>query len=159
MPLQNMDCWFQLEVNTFTVGAVSPLNSGWYLALPDLNAYKIMKEKAIWRLMRDWDPIFGWKETMPPSLSVRGGKPVGKWEFNGADMDQGLLTHIFIINQGKGMLVDTVLKTAKLYEKGLIKSPEVTLTFQKALSCCRGHSPLKYFAHFTGKDFTALSLK
>jgi hypothetical protein len=31
MPLQNMDCFFDLSMNAFTVGTVSPLNSGWYL--------------------------------------------------------------------------------------------------------------------------------
>jgi len=37
-----MDCLFELDLNTFTAGAVSPLNSGWYLAIPDLDAYVLM---------------------------------------------------------------------------------------------------------------------
>ena len=73
MPLQNMDCFFKLFTNSFTVGAVSPLNSGWYIAVPDKKAYNYMKEKSIWRLGRDWDKINGWKEKIPDTLMYRGG--------------------------------------------------------------------------------------
>lgn len=80
MPLQNLDCFFQLESNVFTVGAVSPLNSGWYLAIPEKSAYDYMKEKSIWRLGMDWDKERGWNESMPEGLMYRGGKePCKKW--------------------------------------------------------------------------------
>ena len=46
MPLKNMDCFFNLDVNTFTIGAVSPLNSGWYVAIPDNEAFLYMREKV-----------------------------------------------------------------------------------------------------------------
>jgi hypothetical protein len=46
MPLRSMDCFFDLDVNTFTVGAVSPLNSGWYVAVPNIDAFKYMREKV-----------------------------------------------------------------------------------------------------------------
>ena len=78
MPLQNMDCFFQLEFNSFTVGAVSPLNSGWYLAIPQKSAYDYMKERSIWRLGRDWDKETGWNERMPEGLMYRGGKEACK---------------------------------------------------------------------------------
>lgn len=80
MPLQNMDCFFQLDANSFTVGAVSPLNSGWFLAIPSTEAYNYMKGKSIWRLGRDWDTLTGWGEKMPDGLMYRGGKmPCLKW--------------------------------------------------------------------------------
>jgi hypothetical protein len=80
MPLQNMDCFFQLDANSFTVGAVSPLNSGWYLAIPNQIAYSEMKEKSIWRLGRDWDKELGWSEKMPEDIMYRGGEtPCLRW--------------------------------------------------------------------------------
>ena len=78
MPLQNMDCFFQLEFNSFTVGAVSPLNSGWYLAIPNITAYNYMKERSVWRLGRDWNKETGWREIMPGGLMYRGGKETCK---------------------------------------------------------------------------------
>ena len=147
-----MDCFFQLNVNSFTIGAVSPLNSGWYLAIPSKTAYEDMRAKAIWRLGRDWDEINGWGEKMPQELTVRGGKPVGKWQFNGCDMDQGLFTHYFVINHGKAMLVDTQLRKARRYELGLAHAPQVELPLSEALQCCKGRLPTAHFAHFTGRS-------
>lgn len=46
MPTSNMDCYFELNRNTFTVGAVSPLNSGWYMAIPDASAYDYLISKV-----------------------------------------------------------------------------------------------------------------
>lgn len=152
MPLKNMDCFFKLNVNTFTVGAVSPLNSGWYLAIPDATAFEYMRKKAIWRLQRDWDTRNGWGEPMPDELTFRGGATkVKKWEFNGADMDQGLLTHFFVIRFGRGMLIDTTLKSAKKYDDGLVAAKSAAIAMKTALSCCGGGSPLQFFAHFTGR--------
>ena len=80
MPLRSLDCFFNLDANAFTVGAVSPLNSGWYLAIPDQSAYDYMLEKSIWRLGRDWDKINGWREIMPKGFMYRGGKvPCEQW--------------------------------------------------------------------------------
>lgn len=71
MPTENMDCYFELDLNTFTIGAVSPLNSGWYLAVPNLADYEYLKQKAIWRLGRDWDEDNGWAEKMPVGFFYR----------------------------------------------------------------------------------------
>ena len=80
MPLSNLDCYFHLDANSFTVGAVSPLNSGWYLAIPDQIAYNEMKEKSIWRLGRDWDKELGWSKKMPDDIMYRGGvTPCVQW--------------------------------------------------------------------------------
>jgi hypothetical protein len=65
MPTKDMDCFFKLDKNTFTVGAVSPLNSGWYLGLPNMDDYNYFKKMAIWRLGRDWDSENGWGVSMP----------------------------------------------------------------------------------------------
>ena len=153
MPVKNMDCFFKLDVNTFTIGAVSPLNSGWYVAIPNLTAYEYMKEKALWRLSRDWDVVNGWEQPIPTRLTVRGGQQhVKKWEFNGADMDQGLLCHYFIIKFGNGMLIDANTKVVRRYERGLDVQNEKTLDMKQALLCCGGGNPLSFFAHFTGRS-------
>ena len=156
MPTKNMDCFFKLDINTFTIGAVSPLNSGWYVGIPDVKAYEYMKEKALWRLSRDWDMEGGWEnKPIPSRLTVRGGvqKPK-KWDFNGADMDQGLLCHYFIIKFGGGMLIDTQLGKSRKYNNGLEHELEATLTNKEALGCCgeNNPNPLNYFAHFTGRS-------
>ena len=152
MPIKNMDCFFQLEKNTFTVGAVSPLNSGWYVAIPNMQTFEYMRNKAIWRLHRDWDQQSGWNEAIPTRLTHRGGKVHCKlWDFNGADMDQGLFTHYFIIKIGNAMLIDTELKNARTYSKGLSERSESTTEMSTALSCCSGVSPIQHFAHFTGR--------
>ena len=156
MPTKNMDCFFNLNINTFTIGAVSPLNSGWYVAIPEMKAYEYMKEKALWRLSRDWDMQGGWdNKPIPSQLTVRGGiqKPK-KWDFNGADMDQGLLCHYFIIKFGNGMLIDTQLKISRKYTKGLEQEMETTVDNKVALGCCGSNNPnpLNYFAHFTGRS-------
>ena len=46
MPIKNMDCYFHLNVNTFTIGAVSPLNSGWFLLLPNQEDYDYLISKV-----------------------------------------------------------------------------------------------------------------
>jgi len=152
MPIKNMDCFFDLKYNTFTLGAVSPLNSGWFLGIPDSRAYQYMLEKAIWRLGRDWDPTTGWKEAMPRGMVYRGGKQVEEWLFNGADMDQGLFAHYFPINHGKSILIDTQLQTAKLFEKGILERPPFDISIAEALGCCGGISPMAFYAHFTGRS-------
>lgn len=59
MPTKNMDCYFKLDVNTFNTGNASPLNSGWYLAIPNDSDFKIMKSLAIRRLMNKWNTTMG----------------------------------------------------------------------------------------------------
>jgi len=51
MPTKNMDCFFQLNMNTYTIGAASPLNSGWYLAVPNIEAYNWMKIAVSYRTL------------------------------------------------------------------------------------------------------------
>lgn len=155
MPTSNMDCFFELTFNSFTAGAVSPLNSGWYLALPNMEDYEYLKEKAIWRLGRDWDKDNGWKEPMPSGLVVRGGRPAStKWDFNGADMDQGLLLHYHIINKGMSMLIDTQTKLVMMFGKGGLQSKAVFtgLDVRDTLIACKGKLPTSCFAHFTGRS-------
>lgn len=152
MPTRNMDCFFELDKNTFTVGAVSPLNSGWYLGIPSQQAFEYMREKAIWRLGRDWDEIQGWAEKMPQGLEYRGGKPCEKWLFNGADMDQGLFTHYFIINFGNAILIDTQLKKARVFAHGLRNEKGEIVRMDDALQCCSGVIPTSHFVHFTGRS-------
>lgn len=152
MPLKNMDCFFQLNMNTYTVGLVSPVNSGWYLAIPNIDDYNYMKSKAIWRLGRDWDKINGWAEVMPSNMTLRGGKICNKWEFNGADMDQGLFTHRFVINQGNAMLIDTELRKVRVFNKGILHEPDSEKTLKESIGCCNSEVPTGFFVHFTGRS-------
>jgi len=156
MPTRNMDCFFLLPTNTFTIGAVSPLNSGWYLAIPETKAFEYMLEKAKWRLGRDWEKETGWAETdphLPAGLTVRGGSPcAAQWDFNGADMDQGLLTHYYVLNHGNVMLIDGNTRTPTKYAKGLLHQPGVSVPIKQALDCCGGGIPTTFFAHFTGRQ-------
>lgn len=158
MPLRNMDCFFELSRNSFTVGAASPLNSGWFLAKPNQTAFEYMKSKAVWRLARDWDKINGWKEPMTKGLFYRGErKSCDLWDFNGADMDQGLFTHYFILNYGDAILIDTEIRRVKILEKGLLSYSTLGQSYpvkstQETLSCCGGKDPTQFFAHFTGRN-------
>lgn len=153
MPTRNMDCFFELNYNAFTTGAASPLNSGWYLAIPNNNDYEYMKTKALWRLSRDWNKQSGWEEEMPRGLYYRGGKKMcDLWDFNGADMDQGLFLHRFVLNRGRALLIDTESNRARLFKKGYLGNPSVDMKAKKALACCKGVVPTRCFAHFTGRS-------
>jgi hypothetical protein len=44
-----------------------------------------------------------------------------EWLFNGADMDQGLLFHRFVLNRGSATLIDTDLGQVKRFEQGFMK--------------------------------------
>lgn len=149
LPTRNMDCFFSLDRNTFTVGVVSPLNSGWFLAIPSMQAFQFFREKAIWRLGRDWDTFKGWGIPMPAGISFRGGKPCKVWEFNGADMDQGLFAHYFVLHHGEGLIVDSDLRTAKIFHKQGLSE---TVDMDAALSCCNGQLPTSFFLHYTGRS-------
>lgn len=161
MPTKNMDCFFEMPYNAFTIGAVSPLNSGWFLAIPNEKAFHEMREKAIWRLFREWDEKGGWEnEELPPQLTVRGGRPVSKpknrWNFNGADMDQGLFTHYYVIHHGNVILMDTDLAVVRHYRKGIandVAHDMVEIPAKQALDVCHSSlMPTRYFAHFTGRS-------
>lgn len=161
MPTKNMDCFFNMPYNAFTIGAVSPLNSGWFLAIPNKDAFQDMRNKAIWRLFREWDEKNGWEnEELPTQLTVRGGRPVSKpknrWNFNGADMDQGLFTHYFVIHHGNVILMDTDLNVVRHYRRGIAHDTEhdmIEVPAKKALAVCNSAlMPTRYFAHFTGRS-------
>lgn len=145
----------------YTVGAVSPLNSGWFLAVPDINVFLYLKRKALWRLGCDWDEILGWKEDLKKfDLNYRGGrKQCAKWNFNGADMDQGLFTHYFILNYGRTFLIDTDLHNVRFFEKGLKyehdNSRNNMVIEQNLLDTC--FVPTSFFIHFTGRSKPWLS--
>lgn len=72
MPTKNMDCFFKLEINSFNTGLASPVNSGWFLAVPDLAFYDYLKQKAIARLTSPWSDELGWSEPVPKDLTFRG---------------------------------------------------------------------------------------
>eukprot|EP01041_Mallomonas_annulata_P009407 gene9407-19521_t len=147
MPIKNMDCYFKLDINTFNSGSASPLNSGWYLAIPNVQNFEILKTKAIGRLQNKWNIKTGWGEIMPNGLTFRDGRPVIGWNFNGASLDQGLLTHYYVINYGNVMLLDNDI--ARKYEHGL-ESNSIELDI--ALECCGGRIPTDSFVHFTGRN-------
>lgn len=90
---------------------------------------------------------------MPRGLFTRGGeKELAKWNFNGADMDQGLFTHHFILNKGNGMLIDTSLRTIKLFDQGYLRQKPVTPAYPGPLRCCDAVLPTDMFLHFTGQQ-------
>lgn len=107
--------------------------------------------------------MLGWKESLADfDLTYRGGhKKCTQWDFNGADMDQGLFTHYFVLNHGSTLLIDTDLKEARFFEKGL-KSGKVlkkdgnnavmvkTRHVKDLLNNCHSNNPTLFFAHFTG---------
>jgi hypothetical protein len=138
LPTKNMDCFFKLGINSFNTGNASPVNSGWFLAVPDTSFYDYLRQKAIWRLENKWDEVNGWNEPVPKD-------PVGKWSFNGASLDQGLITHCFVLNNGSVQLFDVT--HASIYTANY-KVNKVKLS--SALSCCDGKAPVEFFIHFTG---------
>lgn len=73
-------------------------------------------------------------------------------EFNGADMDQGLFLHYFVINKGNALLIDTETKLVRYFEKGLLHEQSKIFTSQNSLSSCTGVLPTQAFAHFTGRS-------
>lgn len=150
MPTANMDCFFELEQNTFNTGNASPLNSGWFLAIPNMNDYNVLKSKAVRRLNEKWSTEMGWGEEMPSWIRFRNdGKHPKHWNFNGASLDQGLFTHYFVINEGRVMLLDQ--RKANIYY-GTGKEPVIHTSLQIPLKCCNGKLPVGMFAHFTGRS-------
>jgi hypothetical protein len=150
MPTKNMDCYFELKQNTFNTGNASPLNSGWFLVIPNMDDFHSLRAKAVKRLNEKWSTKTGWGEEMPDWIQFRNnGKHPPSWNFNGASLDQGLLTHYFVINHGRVMLLDQ--RQAKKYN-GLGTKPVVYDSLQEPLKCCNGKLPVSVFAHFTGKS-------
>jgi hypothetical protein len=87
---------------------------------------------------------------MPSWIQFRNnGKHPASWNFNGASLDQGLLTHYFVINQGRVLLLDQ--RQARKYN-GLGTTPVVYDSLAGPLACCKGKLPVSVFAHFTGKS-------
>jgi hypothetical protein len=149
LPHRNMDCLFQLNRNSFNTGSASPLNSGWYLALPNSLDYEKLAELAKLRMSNKWDEAMGWGTPIPPrSLYFRGAtKYVNSWNFNGASLDQGLLTHYFVLHHGRVQLFDS----DKGYEfnQNFARSP---LDLKDVLKKCDVRSPMDMFYHFTGRN-------
>ena len=153
LPYKNMDCLFGLDRNTFNTGSASPVNSGWYLAIPNHNDYMEMKQLAIHRLTHKWDEIKGWGKEIPEnSLLYRGSnKAVKKWDFNGASLDQGLVTHYFVLTHGRIQLLDT--KVVRKYEPGYVLDSDDEASVKEALHVCEGSPlPTSMFYHYTGRN-------
>eukprot|EP01034_Spumella_vulgaris_P031567 gene31567-38994_t len=114
-----------------------------------------MKTLAKYRLTHKWNEIKGWGSEIPPKLHFKGGvREVKKWDFNGASLDQGLMTHYFILNNGRAQLLDG--KTARIY------TPQFKHTAQPVQdvlhTCARGESGggegmtvEGMFYHYTGQ--------
>ena len=92
LPTQSLDCYFELDHNAFNTGNASPLNSGWYMAIPSISLYNKMRQLAILRLATPWDEVNGWGTVIPKGQVTfrNNGKEVLKWDFNGASLDQGM---------------------------------------------------------------------
>ena len=73
-------------------------------------------------------------------------------EFNGADMDQGLLLHYFVINTGNALLIDTDTRSSRFFAKGLLHGKDTVGNAEESLTCCNGVLPTHAFAHFTGRS-------
>ena len=153
MPTKSLDCYFSLSYNSFTVGAASPLNSGWFLAIPNQADYDYLRRKALWRLACDWDAAVGWREPLASfDLTYRGEKKlVDAWTFNGADMDQGLFTHYFLLNHGQALLIDTDTQRVRQFTRGLKHKRDQRRPMKETLRACQGLVPTSFYAHFTGK--------
>jgi len=153
MPTKNMDCFFQLNINSYNTGNASPVNSGWFLIIPNIMQYNDIIKKASWRLETKWNETSGWGTMIPSSLKFRGGdKSVRSWHFNGASLDQGIITHFFVLNWGNIQLIDT--NDIKVYS---INYKYKSSTFQEELRCCNGAVSTSFFAHFTGRNKPWLS--
>ena len=146
LPITLMDCYFGFEQNTFNTGNASPLNSGWFVAIPDAENYNKMYDKAIYRLNKPWNKKRGWGTVMPKGIKYRDGKKaVRNWDFNGASLDQGLLFDTYALH-GQALLLDT--EEGIQYTEGEAKKMDL----DKILGSCNGVSPSESFIHYTGKS-------
>lgn len=149
LPLSNMDCFFSLSTNTFNSGSASPLNSGWFLAVPNQTMYESLVPLSMNRLATPWNESLGWGTEIPSLfLYFRGQKrPVESWNFNGASLDQGLLTHHFLLNEGGATILDT--------QKAILFLPQRKKIYQNVreiVNSCDKRLPIESFAHFTGRN-------
>ena len=93
-------------------------------------------------------------------LYYRGGhKGVKKWDFNSADMDQGLMCHYFILTHGGGVLIDTESGITRVYNTGYLtpitssnNNDPIQMNNNEYLKCCNARTPVQMFAHFTGRS-------
>ena len=148
LPTKSLDCYFGLDKNAFNTGNASPLNSGWYVGIPNSALYQKMRADAVARLNTPWDENTGWGTVMPKGVAFRnGGKPVVKWNFNGASLDQGLLFHTLCLNDGSVVMLDhqQAINYLPGYQKQLVD-------LKQTLSMCDGKSPMEKFIHFTGRN-------
>ena len=146
LPTKNMDSFFKYKVDTFNTGNASPLNSGWFLAIPNPTIFLAMREKSLSRLAAPWNQKSGWGTIIPQGVTFRGGgKPVKLWNFNGASLDQGLLFDTYALH-GTVMLLDT--SEGLRYTEGKIKREGL----KGILAVSGGRAPSKCFAHFTGRS-------
>jgi len=163
----NMDCLFHLNLNTFNTGNASPLNSGWFLIVPDMQDYAALRRQAMQRLGRRWNEEKGWGRGIPKTyVFFRGGKrEVRRWSFNGASLDQGLFLHYFVLTQGRIQLVD--VKDVVVYDQ---YPHHYVVSVQQSLQCCQSSErqrdssnthgvdpsgpllPTDMFYHFTGRS-------
>jgi hypothetical protein len=145
LPITLMDCYFDFELNTFNTGNASPLNSGWFVAIPDAEYYDKMLEKAVERINNPWNKKRGWGTVMPRGVKYRSGKKTVKnWDFNGASLDQGLLFDTYALH-GRALLLDA--NYGLEYTEGDMKRVDL----DKLLHGCNGVSPIDSFIHYTGK--------
>ena len=148
LPTKNMDCFFQYNINTFNTGNASPLNSGWFLAIPNPESHSDMLQKAITRIENPWNEKVGWGTAIPLGTTFRGrSKNVNVWNFNGASLDQGLLFHTFALH-GTVMMLD-VTDATKYSLNGSMKE---IVSLDVALLRSNGQSPTDSFIHFTGRN-------
>lgn len=162
LPLLNMDCYFQLKQTTFNTGSASPLNSGWFVGIPNIDIYNILHKKAVERLSSKWDEVLGWGMEIPTDGSLKyrtRRRSVQQWHFNGASLDQGLLTWYFILNNGQVTMLD--IEEVTSYNPAYhVAGPPIPLKLFLS-NCChipngntakRVPAPINSFAHFTGKS-------
>lgn len=114
MPSESLDSYFTMkiglfgsktaveELNSFSSGAASPVNSGWFLCSPSVEVYRDLRQLAVNRLTSSWDRAVGWGtpiDTYSPVLMRPWERHsvVKEWEFNGASLDQGLFLYYFVL--------------------------------------------------------------
>jgi hypothetical protein len=80
--------------------------------------------------------VKGWGHPFPPNTFYTRGKhkSVTLWDFNGADMDQGLFLYFFAFFYGNLLLIDTDLKEVNYYEKGIYSEQLLSLFAKQQVS-------------------------
>ena len=145
LPRKNMDCFFKYETDTFNTGNASPLNSGWFLCIPNPLIYNEMLAKAVLRIETPWDEEKGWGTKIPKGVTFRGGsKKVKNWNFNGASLDQGLLFDTYAMH-GTVTLID--VNTATKYSSN---GKQEMIDLKTVNKGSNGKSPTQFFIHYTG---------